>query len=167
MILKPGFAYQNNQRDHWLTPPKLIEACGPFDLDPCAYNTQPWPTAEKHYALPKENGLLLPWSGCVWCNPPYGPEIAKWTQKMALHGNGLFLIFARTDTRQFRDLWKWADGFLFFYGRFTFHRPDGTPASANSGAPSVVVAFGKHNVERLERAKAAGFDGALVTEWKP
>lgn len=29
----------------WLTPPHIIEALGPFDLDPCCPPTMPWRTA--------------------------------------------------------------------------------------------------------------------------
>jgi hypothetical protein len=31
--------------DDWITPPGIIEALGPFDLDPCASVGQPWPCA--------------------------------------------------------------------------------------------------------------------------
>ena len=29
----------------WITPPWILRALGPFDLDPCAADQQPWPTA--------------------------------------------------------------------------------------------------------------------------
>lgn len=58
-------------KDEWLTPPEIIKALGQFDLDPCAPVVRPWDTAERHYSI-KDNGLMLPWSGRVWCNPPYG-----------------------------------------------------------------------------------------------
>ncbi len=35
--------------NEWLTPPEIIAALGPFDLDPCAPASQPWPTATKVY----------------------------------------------------------------------------------------------------------------------
>jgi hypothetical protein len=35
--------------DDWLTPPDIIAALGPFDLDPCSPETRPWDTAAKHY----------------------------------------------------------------------------------------------------------------------
>jgi len=35
-----------SQSDTWLTPPHVLAALGPFDLDPCASpSPQPWPTA--------------------------------------------------------------------------------------------------------------------------
>lgn len=163
---RAGFVHEENATDHWLTPPAMIAACGPFDLDPCAYVAQPWRTAEKQFTLPESNGLLLPWGGVVWCNPPYGPEIPKWIERMALHDNGVLLMFARTDTRAFRRLWDFAAAFLFLHKRVGFYKPDGTPTKG-SGAPSVLVAFGKQNISRLERAQTAGYGGALVTHWTP
>lgn len=77
-----GFAREDNQKDHWLTPPELLTALGGFDLDPCAYHSQPWKTAKTQYALPEHDGLLMPWEGRVWCNPPYGKETKKWIERM-------------------------------------------------------------------------------------
>lgn len=33
----------------WLTPRNIVDALGPFDLDPCAPIVRPWPTAVQHY----------------------------------------------------------------------------------------------------------------------
>ena len=52
----------------WLTPLHIIEALGPFDLDPCAYPD--WPTARTRLVLPTD-GLAAEWKGRVWLNPPY------------------------------------------------------------------------------------------------
>jgi DNA N-6-adenine-methyltransferase (Dam) len=165
-----AFAYETrdgeNLSDHWLTPPDLIKAAGPFDLDPCAYHAQPWPTAARQYALPKEDGLLLPWHGSVFCNPPYGPEVQKWTRRLELHNNGVLLVFARTETEAFRPVWKYATAILFFYRRIKFHRPDGTIPESGGSAPSVLAAFGEQNIVRLERAKT-WCDGAIVKNWQP
>ena len=34
-------------------------------------------------------------------NPPYGSETPKWLKKLSEHGNGIALIYARTETRMF------------------------------------------------------------------
>ena len=86
--------------DCWLTPPEIIKALGPFDLDPCAAPGQPWPTAKHHYALPQD-GLQLPWFGRVWLNPPYGQQTGLWLERLNQHGNGIALVFARTETAMF------------------------------------------------------------------
>ena len=61
-------------KNEWLTPPTIIKALGPFDLDPCAPVTRPWPTAAKHYSI-EDNGLQQVWFGKIWCNPPYENEL--------------------------------------------------------------------------------------------
>jgi len=99
--------------DNWITPRWLIERLGPFDLDPCACEPQPWPTA-KRMVTENEDGLLLQWSGFVWCNPPYGRLLGVWLERMSVHNNGIALVFARTDTRAFHShVWPCASALLF------------------------------------------------------
>lgn len=144
----------------WLTPPELIEQLGPFDLDPCAApSPRPWPTAGRHIELP-EDGLAADWAGRVWLNPPYGNVTWRWLAKLAEHGDGIALIFARTETAGFvREVWGKATGLLFLHGRLHFHYADGTRAAANSGAPSVLVAYGDAASVRL---RESGLDGTFV-----
>jgi hypothetical protein len=141
----------------WLTPPEIIDALGPFDLDPCAApSPRPWPTATRHIELP-EDGLEAEWSGHVWLNPPYSFAAWTWLAKLARHGDGIALIFARTETAGFvREVWGKATGVLFLHGRLYFHRPDGERAAANSGAPSCLVAYGDRAAERLMTCGLAG-----------
>jgi hypothetical protein len=148
-------AYQG-RTDEWLTPPQIIEEIGPFDLDPCSPINRPWPTATKHYTV-EDDGLSLPWNGRVWLNPPYGPATGTWLQRLAEHGNGIALIFARTETEMFhRWVWEKASGLLFLRGRLHFHYVDGSRAKANAGGPSVLIAYGAGNSERLQRCGIAG-----------
>ena len=145
------------QTDTWLTPPHVIDALAPFDLDPCAAPW--WHTARTHYILP-DDGLELPWHGFVWCNPPYGRETGRWLKRMCEHDNGISLIFARTETRMFFEwVWQRASAVLFLQGRLHFHYPDGRRSPTNSGAPSCLVAYGDTAVERL---RASGLPGAFV-----
>jgi len=155
-------SYQG-ETDVWLTPPEIISGLGQFDLDPCACaDPRPWDTAKEHYSLPQD-GLLLPWNGRVWMNPPYGPETGKWLKKLSEHGNGIALIFARTETKMFQDYaFGRAEAIFFFGRRLTFFTPEGVVGPKNSGAPSALIAYGTENVSALERF---GFPGTLVTGW--
>lgn len=145
--------------DDWLTPPEIIEALGPFDLDPCACVDMPWSTAETMWTV-EDDGRLREWFGRVWCNPPYGPELRQWVERLASHGNGIALIFARTETAAFFDhVWGKADAMLFIKGRLHFHLPTGERAKANAGGPSVLIAYGDANVESL---RSSGVAGAFV-----
>jgi hypothetical protein len=66
--------------------------------------------------------------------------------RLADHGDGIALIFARTETAAFFEhVWYRASAILFFRGRLTFHRPDGSLGDFNGGAPSCLVAYGAEN----------------------
>lgn len=146
-------------KDEWLTPLFILKSLNSFDLDPCSPVARPWDTAKEHYTI-LNNGLNLPWRGRVWCNPPYGIETSKWLQKLSEHGNGIALIFARTETKMFFEyIWNKADAVLFIEGRLYFHHASGEVAKANAGAPSVLVAYGSNNVESL---KNSGIKGKLI-----
>jgi hypothetical protein len=141
--------------DEWLTAPAVLDALGPFDLDPCAPINRPWPTAATHYTI-EDDGLRQPWAGRVWLNPPYAKS-GPWLHRLADHGQGTALIFARTETALwFRHVWPRASALLFIQGRLYFYRTNGTRSRANSGAPSVLVAYGSDDAERLRIAPLAG-----------
>jgi len=149
-------------KDEWLTPPEILNALGEFDLDPCAPIVRPWDMAATHYTI-DDLGLTRPWFGRVWCNPPYGSQTGIWLQKLADHGNGIALIFARTETEMFfSQVWKRADALLFLEGRLYFHHVCGKKAKANSGAPSVLIAYGKENQRQL---REASLKGAFIEKW--
>lgn len=138
--------------DEWLTPPEIIEALGPFDLDPAAPVERPWPTAGAHYTI-EDDGLSRPWFGRVWLNPPYGAQVTTWLERLADHGRGTALIAARTETEVFhRFVWGRASALLFFHGRLFFHYPDGRRAKSNAGHGSVLVAYGDVDADRLALA---------------
>lgn len=83
----------------WLTPPHIIEALGPFDLDPCCPPNMPWRTAKRMVHWP-EDGLKVDWTGKrVWCNPPYGREAIPFLRKMAENRTGgVFCLYLRAPT---------------------------------------------------------------------
>ena len=148
-------AYEG-RTDVWLTPPEILAALGEFDLDPCSPVDRPWPTAKQHYTE-IDDGLKQEWFGKVFCNPPYGPETAIWMKKLADHGNGIALIFARTETKMFfESVWDRADAVLFIEGRLYFHYPNGERGKTNAGAPSVLIAYGKNNAEILKNCGIKG-----------
>lgn len=149
----------NMKKDEWLTPPSILQALGTFDLDPCSPINRPWNTAKNHYTI-LDDGLKQQWEGRVWVNPPYGLKAAKWLDKLSRHGNGIALIFARTETRMFfKYVWRKADVLLFIEGRLFFHHVTGERAKANSGAPSVLIAYGEKNVEAM---KNSGIKGQFI-----
>jgi hypothetical protein len=143
-------------KDEWLTPPDIVRRLGAFDLDPCSPVSRPWDTAATHMTI-HDDGLANEWHGRVWLNPPYGRETGKWLARLADHGNGIALIFARTETEMFfSEVWEKADALLFLRGRLHFHHVDGRRAAANAGAPSVLIAYGANNAGALQASGIAG-----------
>lgn len=144
-----------NGKDEWLTPPKIINALGEFDLDPYSPVNRPWDTAKNHYTI-NDNGLSKEWKGTVYCNPPYGRETGKWLKKCSTHNNSIVLIFARTETKMFFNyIWNKADAVLFIKGRIRFYDVTGKQGGS-AGAPSVLIAYGNEMVNRLVTCKIEG-----------
>lgn len=111
--------------------------------------------ANNHFTI-EDDGLSRDWFGKVWCNPPYD-DSASWLNKLHKHGNGIALIFARTETEMFfNEVWNEADAILFIKGRLFFHHVTGERGRTNGGAPSVLIAYGKECVEKLERSRING-----------
>lgn len=140
-----------SKTDQWYTPPdRLIawaEEYGPFDLDPAADPRAPaWPLIARHWTM-EDDGLAQEWSGRVWCNPPYGRTIGRWTAKAAAEvaagraSIAVLLVPARTDTA-----WWWAAleagaTPAYLAGRIRFIGEDGQPAKQGAGFPSALLVF--------------------------
>lgn len=147
----------------WITPLEIINALGPFDLDPCAANPRPWDCAKVNYCEPMD-GLAALWVGRVWLNPPFDRRVVgQWVRKLAYYGAGTALVHARTEAEWFEPVWQEAKGILFLADRLYFHYPDGTRAEANSGAPACLCAFSDYDAVRLRGSKLKGY---LVTDWE-
>lgn len=143
----------------WLTPRPIVEALGTFDLDPCGAPAHI--LANRTFLIDNgEDGLVLPWEGRVWLNPPYGKAQAPFMRRLVEHNHGTALIFARTETALFFEtVWNAATAILFLKGRVTFLDANKVPAKANSGAPSCLVAYGDADADALYES---GIDGMFV-----
>lgn len=104
--------HRTNKTDDWLTPPELVSSLGEFDLDPCSSLRQSGQLAKRCYRLPDDNGLLLPWEGRVWCNPPFS-QMASWVHKFVLHANGVMICPLRMQVRWSQTLFDHADAIKF------------------------------------------------------
>ena len=128
----------------WYTPPEIIARTmilfDEIDLDPCSNIGEPNVPAARHFTE-AENGLVQPWEGRVYMNPPYGRPIVDWVEKLvAEHASGrvteaIALVPARVDTdwfRKFRDC-----AVCFIDGRLKFSGHDNS-----APFPSAVVYLG-------------------------
>lgn len=143
----------------WYTPPEVFDRLGiRFDIDvasPMA-GPVPWVPADRFYS-PRDNGLMQPWEGRVWCNPPYGPPGVAFVQRMVAHDNGVLLVPARTETRWFQHAASHAYAVAFLRDRLHFIREDGHQARASFA--SVLMGFG---VECGNAVLAADFGWAAA-----
>jgi hypothetical protein len=154
----------SSKTDDWATPQDLFDqlnAKHQFTLDVAASSTNhktPIWCGLDHENPGMRNGLGVTWEGNrVWCNPPYGPKMSPFLEKLATHpGGGVALVFARTETKAFFDhVWDKATGILFLKGRLKFHKPDGE-LGGTAGSPSVLIAYGEAEAEVLKNCKLNG-----------
>lgn len=152
------FERSENTSVEWLTPPELVKSLGIFDLDPCTPISPPFVHATHNFSI-KDNGLIKDWFGRVYMNPPYGKGMERWIEKLKNHGNGIALIFARTETKLFfNHIWNDADAILFVKGRIKFYNLEGKQVGT-PGAPSIFIAYGKQNVEAFYKS---GIEGKII-----
>lgn len=131
----------SSRSDLWETPKELFDELNSefhFDLDACAL---PENAKCPRYYSPDQDGLLQPWDGAVWCNPPYGRDVGRWVQKAArsaLSGATVVMLLpARTDTRWFHK-WIYRKAEIrFLRGRLKFGG-----AKNSAPFPSMICIFG-------------------------
>lgn len=132
------------------TPQEIYQALGPFDLDPCAGASTN--IASVNYRVQNnQDGLLLPWSGFVWCNPPFSQK-ELWASKMKEHGNGIMVLPERGSA-------PWC-GPLALYCKYHFVMGKkinfiGGPSSNNAG--SILFPFGQLAMERIKESGLPGY----------
>ncbi len=163
--MNKGFSHEAtaNKTVEWYTPKYIFDAIGVyFDLDPCSPGKHivPWVPAGECYTI-EQDGMMSPWFGNVWMNPPYGKNTPVWLERLALHGTGIALLFARTDARWFHRFVVMADAICFVKGRINFVREENAADYAQGkhalmetpGAGSILIAYGKENARSLKDSK--------------
>lgn len=117
--------------DEWFTPKWVVDlvlaVLGEVDLDPCSNSKESPNVPAKHLFTQEDDGLARPWFGRVYMNPPYGRELANWTDKLATEfeagrvKEAIALVPSRTDTEWFRRLRSYPRCFLFGRLQFSGH----------------------------------------------
>lgn len=145
----------SSNSNEWATPQEFFDELDKefhFTLDPCA--TKDNAKRKKFYTI-EENGLLQDWGGeIVFCNPPYGRDIAKWVEKAYYESRKsnttvVMLIPARTDTKYWHEwIFPHASDIGFVQGRIKFGD------SHNSAPfPSAVVVFENRQIRWTKQIK--------------
>tara|TARA_B100001250_G_scaffold37972_1_gene30289 strand:- start:82 stop:642 length:561 start_codon:yes stop_codon:yes gene_type:complete len=139
-----------NKSNDWWTPREVfINLDIEFDLDVASPIGGVNYIPAKNYYTKADNGLIQDWYGTVWCNPPYGRDLNLWMEKFINHGQGIALIFARTDTLVFHNLVLKADALTFKRKRIAFYNPNFKKNTSGTG--SLFVAMGNDCVDAIKK----------------
>lgn len=131
----------SSDKDDWETPKYLYNKLNEefnFTLDPCC--TIHTKKCEKYFTI-EDDGLIQPWFGTVFMNPPYGRGISKWMEKAKYECDNnnvtiVCLVPARTDTKWWHNYSMKSSEIRFLSKRLTFE-------GANNKAtfPAALVIF--------------------------
>lgn len=145
-------ALHSSKSVEWHTPPHILDAVrntlGGFDLDPASCAEASVRVGAADWIGLPEDGLVAPWHGRVWCNPPYGTldghsQQAVWLQKAVTEvGRGAcdvvaMLLNAHVGTKWFRTVWQYPVCILD--DRVRFLRPDGKPGDTPTHGSVIVL----------------------------
>ena len=133
--------------DYW-TPEWIFDAIGiEFDLDVACPPEGPLHTPAKAFYTQETDGLVSPWFGKVWMNPPFS-KTNHWALKFIEHKNGVCLV-PMSKSKWFDALWQSSEGVLCLPSNFRFE-------GRNNGSIFIacaMFAYGKSNVTALHNSK--------------
>ena len=136
----------NGTSDDYYTPPFIFEALGlEFDMDVCAPSAGvPWIPAKQSISV-IEDGLITPWNGLVWCNPPFS-NISPWIDKMEAHGNGIALVGV-SKSRWCNNAWNQSGAIMLLPSNLKFIRANGNPESILTA--TMLIGYGDQAVTAM------------------
>lgn len=142
--------------DSWYTPPWVFDGLGlTFDLDVASPNPPPdWIPARDFYSE-SDNGLLQPWDGMVWCNPPYSDPV-PWCDRWSGHPDGMLLVRCDLSTGGTFRAFTAADGIYVPRRRLSFVNAVAVPTRPSAASfSSVLMSRGTEATDGLFRLAAS------------
>lgn len=137
---------ESKTSNEWYTPPRILEAVRAvlkvIELDPAGCEASNRTVKAQRFLTKEQNGLMYPWPGRIFLNPPYGKtssggsNLAYFTRYLIEQyecGNtqeAILLIPANTATSWFEPLWGHA--ICFPVTRLRFLKEDGSPSDGVS-----------------------------------
>lgn len=107
--------------NEWYTPAHYVDAArkvmGGIDLDPASCAQANETVKATRYYTKEENGLMQPWFGRVWLNPPFGKIASNKSWQAEFVGKALreyrqrsvtqvtLLVLANVTKKWFQPLW--------------------------------------------------------------
>lgn len=143
--------------DDCYTPRWVFDAMGlTFDLDVAAPVGGPLHVPCRRYLTAADDGLVQPWAGLVWCNPPYS-NFTPWADRFARHDRMALMGILLPEVHWFRTVFSAAEAVAMISCDFT--RPGGKLVRLRQ---QVFVAFRGVGVQPAERLAAADRFGAVL-----
>jgi hypothetical protein len=147
--------------NEWFTPPEYVQSVrmvlGRIDLDPASCDKANRNVRADRIYTEEDNGLMHPWYGRVFCNPPYGKtqqgkasNLEAFTRKLIEEywlrhvTEAILLIPANTATSWFDLLWEFS--ICFPKSRIRFLQADGRPGDGVSFGTCFVY-FGSNEAD--------------------
>jgi hypothetical protein len=83
-----------------------------------------------NYFTQEDNGLIQPWQGRVWCNPPYGRQVRKWLEKAlasykAKEMKSAIMLLNRSEADWYKELLQKVDAICEVKKRIAFLNASG------------------------------------------
>lgn len=143
--------------DDSYTPRWIFDAMGlEFDLDVAAPPGGPWHVPCRRYYTAADDGLIQPWEGLAWCNPPYSNYL-PWAERFAHADRAALMGILLPEVTWFPTVMNAADAVAMISCDFT--RPPGKLIRLRQ---QVFVAFRGVGIEPAERLAAADRYGAVL-----
>jgi len=137
--------------DECYTPKSLCDLLDiEFDLDPASCPKELSAVPARRMFTVEDDGLVQPWEGRVWLNPPYSKP-TPWVDRFIEHGHGIALLPASRGAGWLDRIWGAVDGVAIWTG--VFNRADGTTYA--QPFQTLLFANGEDCVEAISRVSPA------------
>ena len=157
----PPALLSHESTEHY-TPQYILDAViacmGAIDLDPCSNSREiPNVPAARHYTA-QDNGLVQPWVGRVFLNPPFGTGVERWFSKLYQERSegrtteGIVLWKSATETAAWKTLTAISCRVCFPSARIRFTSPSGDGGPGPTFSP--VLFYVGTRPERFEKTLA-------------
>lgn len=155
----------NSGKYEWFTPKKYIDAArevmGTIDLDPASSEIGNKIIQATKIYTEQDSGLVHPWSGNVWMNPPYNNSlVADFTKKLVEElpniNQACVLVNNATETKWFQNyIYEYCDSICYVRSRIKFLDVNGEE-TGSSLQGQVIAYFGKNTDKFIENFKQFG-----------